>query len=54
MPETDYTFGQLITAQSAGDAGALLQRGRRVLARETLARMREAGLERLASLFEAK
>ena len=31
VPETDYTFGQLITAQSAGDAGALLQRGRRVL-----------------------
>ena len=31
VPETDYTFGQLITAQAAGDAGALLQRGRRVL-----------------------
>ena len=52
VPETDYTFGQLITAQSAGDAGALLQRGRRVLRLNVGADAR-GGLERLASLFES-
>lgn len=31
VPETGYTFGQLITAQAAGDSRALLQRGRRTL-----------------------
>lgn len=31
VPETDYTFGQLIRAQAAGDATALQQRGRRLL-----------------------
>jgi transaldolase/glucose-6-phosphate isomerase len=31
VPETSYTFGQLIRAQAAGDAAALGQRGRRVL-----------------------
>ena len=51
VPETDYTFGQLITAQSAGDAGALIQRGRRLL-RVTLGADARAGLERLASLFK--
>ena len=51
VPETDYTFGQLLTAQAAGDAGALLQRGRRVLRVNVEADAR-AGLERLASLFK--
>ncbi len=51
VPETDYTFGQLITAQSAGDAGALIQRGRRVL-RVNVGPDARAGLERLESLFE--
>jgi transaldolase / glucose-6-phosphate isomerase len=31
VPETTYTFGQLIRAQAAGDAMALEQRGRRVV-----------------------
>jgi transaldolase/glucose-6-phosphate isomerase len=31
VPETNYTFGQLIRAQAAGDAMALAQRGRRLL-----------------------
>ena len=31
VPETDYTFGQLIAAQSVGDYRAMLQRERRVL-----------------------
>lgn len=31
VPETTYTFGQLIAAQAAGDAMALAQRGRRVV-----------------------
>ncbi len=53
VPETDYTFGQLLTAQAAGDAGALIQRGRRVL-RVSLGADAQSGLERLASLFEAK
>lgn len=53
VPETDYTFGQLITAQSAGDAGALLQRGRRVL-RVSVGADARGGLDRLASLFDAK
>ncbi len=52
VPETDYTFGHLITAQSAGDAGALLQRGRRVL-RVNVGADARGGLERLASLFES-
>ncbi len=51
VPETDYTFGRLLTAQAAGDAGALIQRGRRVM-RVTLGADARAGLERLASLFE--
>ena len=52
VPETTYTFGQLITAQSAGDAGALAQRGRRLL-RITLGSDARAGLDRLAALTEA-
>ena len=51
VPETDYTFGQLIAAQSAGDAGALVQRGRRLL-RVNLGADAGAGLERLVALFE--
>jgi transaldolase/glucose-6-phosphate isomerase len=31
VPSTDYTFDRLIAAQSAGDAAALTQRGRRLL-----------------------
>jgi transaldolase/glucose-6-phosphate isomerase len=31
VPETDYTFGRIIAAQSLGDYHALLQRGRRAL-----------------------
>ena len=31
VPETDYTFGSLITAQALGDLMALNQRGQRVL-----------------------
>jgi transaldolase / glucose-6-phosphate isomerase len=31
VPETTYTFGQLIRAQAEGDAMALVQRGRRLL-----------------------
>lgn len=30
VPETKFTFGQLITAQAVGDHAALRQRGRRV------------------------
>jgi hypothetical protein len=30
VPEADYTFGELITAQSAGDQAALKDRGRPV------------------------
>ena len=52
VPGTTYTFGQLITAQSAGDAGALAQRGRRLL-RITLGGDAQAGLDRLATLIEA-
>ncbi len=52
VPETEYTFGQLLTAQAAGDAGALIQRGRRVL-RVSVGADAQAGLVRLASLFEA-
>ena len=53
VPETDYTFGQLLTAQAAGDAGALIQRGRRLL-RVNLGADTHAGLKQLISLFEAK
>lgn len=37
VPETDYTFGQLIQAQSLGDYQALKQKGRRVLRIKTAA-----------------
>ena len=52
VPETDYTFGQLIAAQSAGDAGALIQRGRRLL-RVNMGADARAGLERLVMSFRA-
>ena len=52
VPETTYTFGQLIAAQSAGDAGALAQRGRRLL-RITMGDDAAGGLDRLAAIVEA-
>ncbi len=45
VPETDYTFGQLIKAQALGDFQALTQRGRRVL-RISLGRDVAGGLAR--------
>ena len=47
VPETDYSFGQLIKAQALGDYQALTQRGRRVL-RVQLGKDAAAGLR----LFE--
>jgi transaldolase/glucose-6-phosphate isomerase len=47
VPETDYTFGQLIRAQAAGDYGALEQRGRRTL-RVQLGQDVAGGLKRIA------
>ncbi len=46
VPETDFSFGQLIRAQAAGDFKALKQRGRRVL-RINLGRQELNGLRRL-------
>ena len=46
VPETDYTFGQLIRGQALGDARALELKGRRVL-RVNLKRDVAGGLERL-------
>jgi transaldolase/glucose-6-phosphate isomerase len=46
VPETGYTFGQLLRAQADGDAGALRQRGRR-LVRIHLGRDAVAGLRRV-------
>ncbi len=51
VPETDYTFGQLIRAQALGDYQALVQRGRRVL-RVQLGRNAEQGLKALAAAIE--
>jgi transaldolase/glucose-6-phosphate isomerase len=48
VPETDYTFGALIRAQSLGDYEALQLRGRRVL-RVHLRHDVIGGLERLAA-----
>jgi transaldolase / glucose-6-phosphate isomerase len=47
VPETDYTFGQLIRAQALGDYHALVQRGRRVL-RISLGADAVAGVLKLA------
>jgi len=49
VPETNYTFGQLIRAQAEGDYQAMQQRGRRVL-RVYLGKDVAAGLSRF---FEA-
>ena len=49
VPETNYTFGQLIRAQAQGDWQALTQRGRRVI-RVQLGSEAQAGL---AQLLEA-
>lgn len=46
VPETNYSFAQLIRAQAAGDYQALKQRGRRVL-RVQLGRDAAAGLRQL-------
>ena len=46
VPETSYTFGQLIRAQAVGDLGALKQRARRVL-RVNLGRDAEDGVQRV-------
>jgi transaldolase / glucose-6-phosphate isomerase len=46
VPETDYTFGQLIRAQAQGDFSALVQRGRRTI-RVQLGREIAGGLDRL-------
>jgi len=51
VPETDYTFGQLIRAQALGDAQALVQRGRRVL-RVQLGRDAERALKSLTAAIE--
>ncbi len=50
IPGQDLTFGRLCAAQARGDAEALRQRGRRVLA-VRLGAEPEAGLERLRSAF---
>jgi transaldolase/glucose-6-phosphate isomerase len=49
VPETSYTFGELIRAQAEGDALALEQRGRRVL-RVNVGRDALKGLERLVEM----
>jgi transaldolase/glucose-6-phosphate isomerase len=46
VPETDYSFGELIRAQALGDAQALVQRGRRVI-RVNLGRTGVDGLDSL-------
>jgi len=48
VPETDFTFGQVLTAQAAGDAAALAQIGRRLL-RIDLGPDASDGLERLTT-----
>ena len=49
VPETEYSFGDLIRAQSLGDAMALRERGRRVL-RVDLGRRRAEGLSELLDI----
>lgn len=53
VPETDYTFGELIRAQALGDLAALQQRGRRVL-RVNLGRDAGAGLATVLAALEAR
>ena len=50
VPETDYTFGELIRAQAAGDRSALERRGRQVVTVD-LGEDAAAGLERLEGAF---
>ncbi|MGB9404470.1 MAG: bifunctional transaldolase/phosoglucose isomerase [Candidatus Acidiferrales bacterium] len=50
VPETDYTFGELIRAQAQGDYGALQQRGRRTLQLQ-LGRDVMGGLTRLEEVL---
>lgn len=50
VPERDYSFGRLIAAQADGDAGALLQGGRRLL-RVRMGSDARVGLDRLAEAF---
>jgi transaldolase / glucose-6-phosphate isomerase len=52
VPETDYTFGELIRAQALGDYQALLERNRRVL-RVSLGRDVSHGLKRIAEVLRA-
>jgi hypothetical protein len=50
VPETNYTFNQLIRAQALGDFTALKQRRRRAL-RINLGADTESGLNQLAELL---
>ncbi len=52
VPETDYTFDALITAQALGDLAALKQRRRRVL-RVNLGSETLSGLDRLVQALQA-
>ena len=52
VPESDYSFGDLIRAQALGDALALRERGRRVL-RVNLGRRRAEGLSELLGIVRA-
>jgi transaldolase/glucose-6-phosphate isomerase len=52
VPDSDHSFGDLIRAQSLGDAMALRQRGRRVI-RVTLGRAGVDGLGELLGLVKA-
>jgi transaldolase/glucose-6-phosphate isomerase len=51
VPETDYSFRNLIKAQALGDYKALMQRGRRIL-RVNLGFDVASGLRTLKELFE--
>jgi transaldolase/glucose-6-phosphate isomerase len=53
VPETDYTFGRLVSAQSSGDFQALQLRKRRVL-RIALGRDAIAGLEKTWEVLSAR
>ena len=50
MPETDYSFNQLISAQAAGDRAALAERDRVVLAID-LGRSGAEGLEEFTEML---
>ena len=52
VPETDYSFAQLIKAQALGDFQALTQRGRRVL-RVQLGKDAAGGLRSFESALRA-